>query len=339
MHIDALTIGKFLYELRMEKHYTQEQLAEMLNVTNKTISRYECGEGYPSLELLSKLAEIFNITVDEILKGKRNKKEEKITDKNNIVINVVLSCISILISLNGFISYFLCLYLFKMPLIGFVISLICFAINLTFFILILKKFKISSLIFLTNILYIFTFLFGFLTLFSFVYNPTFEYYQGLTINYIDLLIAICLIIPCLILSSVYLYRILKNNTAFKNSLVTYFKPVSGVAIISWSAVAILLFLIDLSSSFKINPTSIALLAISFVLLTILLVLGIISLCLKINNVLLFVCSILAILILIFSIVSFHFVFGGLSRLSFIILAFSLVNLVFAIISYRFKKRI
>lgn len=64
---------------------------------------------------------------------------------------------------------------------------------------------------------------------------------------------------------------------------------------------------------------------------------IISLCLRKNDVLSFVSSTLAILILIFSIVSFHFVFGGLSRLSFIILAFSFANLVFTIITYLFKK--
>lgn len=59
--------GERLAALRKEKGMTQAQLAEILNVSNKTISRWETAEGYPEITLLVPLAKALGVTVDELL--------------------------------------------------------------------------------------------------------------------------------------------------------------------------------------------------------------------------------------------------------------------------------
>ena len=70
------TFGEFLCELRKEKHMTQSELASAIGVTNKAVSKWELGESMPETSLLLPLSRIFDITVDELLAGKRNVKEE-----------------------------------------------------------------------------------------------------------------------------------------------------------------------------------------------------------------------------------------------------------------------
>lgn len=62
-----LSIGENIKLLRKSKEITQEQLAEMLNVSCQSVSRWELGICYPDMELLPMLAEIFEITVDKLL--------------------------------------------------------------------------------------------------------------------------------------------------------------------------------------------------------------------------------------------------------------------------------
>ncbi len=61
------TIAKNLVELRTQAHLTQLQLAEMLNYSDKAVSKWERGEAMPDLRVLIKLAQIYNITVDDII--------------------------------------------------------------------------------------------------------------------------------------------------------------------------------------------------------------------------------------------------------------------------------
>ncbi len=51
---------------------TQRDLANKLNITNKAVSKWETGEGYPDISVLPALAQVLNITVDELLKGEKN---------------------------------------------------------------------------------------------------------------------------------------------------------------------------------------------------------------------------------------------------------------------------
>ncbi len=64
--------GEFLYQLRKEHGMTQAALAEKLGVTNKAVSKWETGEAMPETDLLVPLAEIFGVTVDELLRGGRS---------------------------------------------------------------------------------------------------------------------------------------------------------------------------------------------------------------------------------------------------------------------------
>ncbi len=77
--------GDFLYGLRKEKGITQAELAELLGVTNKAVSKWETGEAMPETGLLLPLSRIFGVTVDELLDGKRGEpREENPTVKEHL---------------------------------------------------------------------------------------------------------------------------------------------------------------------------------------------------------------------------------------------------------------
>ena len=69
--MDLINTGKFIADLRKEKGLTQAQLGERIGVTNKTISRWETGVYLPPADALLALGELFNVSVNEILSGKR----------------------------------------------------------------------------------------------------------------------------------------------------------------------------------------------------------------------------------------------------------------------------
>lgn len=75
-------IGKKISTLRKERNLSQQELAEKLNVSNKTISKWECGRGTPDIESLNKLSKIFNITLDEFINSD-NKTEIEIEENNS----------------------------------------------------------------------------------------------------------------------------------------------------------------------------------------------------------------------------------------------------------------
>lgn len=64
-------IGSFLKELRNEKGITQEQAAEKLGVTQRTVSRWETGNNMPDISMLVYLAEFYDVDVREIIDGER----------------------------------------------------------------------------------------------------------------------------------------------------------------------------------------------------------------------------------------------------------------------------
>ena len=66
------TLGQFIAELRKEKGFTQRELSEMLQVSDKTISHWERDESSPDISILPELSAIFGITVDELLKKEKN---------------------------------------------------------------------------------------------------------------------------------------------------------------------------------------------------------------------------------------------------------------------------
>ena len=69
--MDQIKVGAFLKALRREKGITQEQLAEELGVSGRTISRWETGNNMPDISLLVEIAEYFDVSIPEIIKGER----------------------------------------------------------------------------------------------------------------------------------------------------------------------------------------------------------------------------------------------------------------------------
>lgn len=82
--MDTKMIGSFLKELRKENNMTQEQLGERIGVTNKTVSRWETGNYMPPVEALILLSDIYGISINEILAGKRMEMDElkEVADEN-----------------------------------------------------------------------------------------------------------------------------------------------------------------------------------------------------------------------------------------------------------------
>ena len=76
INMDQMKIGVFLKELRKEKNLTQEQLAERLHVSGRTVSRWETGKNMPDISTLVDLAELYGVSVTEIMDGKRRKSEK-----------------------------------------------------------------------------------------------------------------------------------------------------------------------------------------------------------------------------------------------------------------------
>ena len=72
-------IGNFLKNLRKKKGITQEMLAEKLNVSGRTVSRWETGNNMPDISLLIELAEFYDISIPEIVNGER--KNEKMNEE------------------------------------------------------------------------------------------------------------------------------------------------------------------------------------------------------------------------------------------------------------------
>jgi len=75
--MNQVKIGNFLKELRTQKGMTQEQLAEHLSVTSRTVSRWENGSNLPDLDLLLILADDYGLELREILNGERSKGDMK----------------------------------------------------------------------------------------------------------------------------------------------------------------------------------------------------------------------------------------------------------------------
>lgn len=111
--MDQKKTGSFLRELRKEKQFTQEQLAEWFGVTSRSVSRWETGSNMPDLSILVELADFYDVDIRDIIDGERKgedmNKEEKErlqlvadyaeTEKNTLLMRLRIFSIVGLISL------------------------------------------------------------------------------------------------------------------------------------------------------------------------------------------------------------------------------------------------
>lgn len=73
--MDLVKIGAFLKELRKEKDITQEELADKMGVSRRTVSRWETGSNMPDMDILIDISDFYDVDLREILDGER--KEER----------------------------------------------------------------------------------------------------------------------------------------------------------------------------------------------------------------------------------------------------------------------
>lgn len=87
--MDNKKMGDFIAALRKAKNMTQKELAEKLNITDKAVSKWERGLGYPDITIVSSLGDILGVTVNELLNGERSEKGIAVYNINSIVENTL----------------------------------------------------------------------------------------------------------------------------------------------------------------------------------------------------------------------------------------------------------
>lgn len=85
LYMEQIKIGSFLKKLRNEKGLTQVQLAEQLNVSNRSVSRWETGSTLPDISILIELAEFYEVGIKEIIDGERKSETMKEEMKDTLV--------------------------------------------------------------------------------------------------------------------------------------------------------------------------------------------------------------------------------------------------------------
>lgn len=84
--------GSLIKQLRTEKMLTQKQLAERLGVSDKAVSKWETGKGFPDISIFSTLADIFGTDVQNLLMGSINKNEKENGNMKKIKFYVCEDC-------------------------------------------------------------------------------------------------------------------------------------------------------------------------------------------------------------------------------------------------------
>ena len=103
---DGMTFGERLYELRNKNNLSQEELAEVLDVSRQSISKWENDKAYPEMTRLLFMSDYFDVSLDYLMRGiKKENNEEKVTagdaDKNS---NDKYKTKNILLVWNNFLS-------------------------------------------------------------------------------------------------------------------------------------------------------------------------------------------------------------------------------------------
>ena len=113
--MDQVKIGRFIKAIRKEKNLTQREVAEKLGISEKTISKWETGNGLPEVSLMLPLCELLEISVNELLSAERldekryyekaeqnimSLMEEKAQAKKKLIIAVIICVITLLAGLT-----------------------------------------------------------------------------------------------------------------------------------------------------------------------------------------------------------------------------------------------
>lgn len=121
------SIGETIASLRKKKGMTQNELAEKMNVTDKAVSKWERDLSCPDVNTISRLAEVLNTSVDELLQAKN---KEYSNSKLKDLINVILKAVAIAMGIAVVVLNILDSIEIKSSIIMLGIGLVCLAMYL-----------------------------------------------------------------------------------------------------------------------------------------------------------------------------------------------------------------
>ena len=87
--MDLKKTGAMIAQLRRQKNLTQKELAEQLGITDKAISRWETGKGFPDVSILDRLANALDVTITEIVNGERSNPENVTGESDQAVLSAL----------------------------------------------------------------------------------------------------------------------------------------------------------------------------------------------------------------------------------------------------------
>ncbi len=90
--MDASKIGNLIYELRAARNMTQKQLAERLFISDKTVSKWERGGGFPDLALLPDIAQVLDVRLEDLLRGEIDTNDRTGGNMKNLKFYVCPQC-------------------------------------------------------------------------------------------------------------------------------------------------------------------------------------------------------------------------------------------------------
>ncbi len=121
------SIGETIASLRKQKGMTQNELAEKMNVTDKAVSKWERDLSCPDINTISKLADILDVSVEELLKAK--KKEDSNTKMKDLI-NLIFKAVALAMGIAVAVLNILNQIDIKSSIIMLGIGLVCMAIYL-----------------------------------------------------------------------------------------------------------------------------------------------------------------------------------------------------------------
>lgn len=99
--MDCAKIGKLILQLRKEQGLTQQSVADALNISNKTISKWECGLGCPDLSLWPQLSVILGVDMQQMMAGEITPNRPDAGNIDRIKFYVCPTCGNVLVSTGG----------------------------------------------------------------------------------------------------------------------------------------------------------------------------------------------------------------------------------------------
>ena len=99
--MDCRKVGNLICKLRKEKNMTQKQIADLMNISDKTISKWERGKGCPDISLLLELSQILGVGIEQILSGEINLNELVGGNMNKLKFYVCPQCGNLITSTSN----------------------------------------------------------------------------------------------------------------------------------------------------------------------------------------------------------------------------------------------